>query len=138
MKTIEFVSFEVDLPAVTGETSTSQARLWTNSGKADCAVAQRFGVVRVALRVVLSHKMHNEMDEAAAGLEPAAVADHRSTLARYTQLFQILVLMVKGRALEILLSVGQRGARTGNEAFKNSSLQLPHQRYDRRVFNKKC
>ena len=61
--------------------------------------------------VMLSQKMHTEMKEAAENLQPVTVViGARETEARSTQLFHILVLVVKGRALEMLRSFGNESS----------------------------
>ena len=65
--------------------------------------------------------MHAAMKEAAEKVRPmTVVAGARETQARSTPLFHILVLIVKGRALDMLSSLGERDGRNGCDAYRQN------------------
>ena len=53
----------------------------------------------------------------AAAMTSPATATEPEVVARSAQLFHMLVLMVKGRALEMLRAIGEKGSKNGNEAY---------------------
>ena len=66
---------------------------------------------------MLSNEMAEEMKLASVQTTPAVSTDANIT-ERSTQLFQMLVLLVRGRALEILRSLGEAGSKSGYEAYR--------------------
>ena len=66
---------------------------------------------------MLSAEMATEM-LAASALEAPATSSDTEVVARSAQLFHMLVLMVKGRALEMMRAIGEKGVKNGYEAYR--------------------